>query len=665
MKHIIPILVILLFIVSAVSPMVIGFTVRTTKTEVIDEEYAYNRFNEHHYPEGYLTGQYPLEGYADDVSSEEVIEDEERTVTEKKYQKPQQTVISSGPMDSPWPMYCHDNVHTGRSPYSTLNNPLQLKWQFKLKGGSYHCSPVIDSDGFIYVAREDLYAIYPNGTMKWEYDFPFHAESTPAIDENGIIYVGTVWAMPNYMYAVFSNNGTRKWRYKTGNHITSSPAIGDDGTIYFGDWNGYIHAVYPNGTMKWKYKTGDVITGSPAISPDGTIYCGSHDDRVYALYPNNGTVKWSFNTGSWVHGSPSIGSDGTVYVGSDNGKLYALYPNNGTEIWRCSVGATQCSPAIDENGTLYVGVFEEKFHAVYPNGTKKWTFNAGGRMWLGSSSAISVDETIYFGTTPAMGGHGGDFIALNPDGTGKWRYSPGWYESSPAIGSDGTVYVVSSSGNGFLCAFGRAEVKADADCSHYGLINEPMQFNGSATGGYPPYTWSWDFDDDGVEDSTDQNPSYNYTSPGDYTVTLTVTDDSENTSDDTTWAWIQETNDPPDKPSIDGPTSGKVGTFYDYTAQTTDPDGNDILYYFYWGDGYGTGWLGPFDSGEDVMKHHRWTEKGTYNITCKAKDVYGEESDFGTLKVTMPKNQNMWFLRWVGSFPLLNQIVNLLMEKWI
>jgi len=37
-------------------------------------------------------------------------------------------------------------------------------------------------------------------------------------------------------------------------------------------------------------------------------------------------------------------------------------------------------------------------------------------------------------------------------------------------------------------------------------------------------SWSWDFDGDDVEDSTDQNPMYTYDEVGTYTVTLTVED---------------------------------------------------------------------------------------------------------------------------------------------
>jgi PKD repeat protein len=36
-------------------------------------------------------------------------------------------------------------------------------------------------------------------------------------------------------------------------------------------------------------------------------------------------------------------------------------------------------------------------------------------------------------------------------------------------------------------------------------------------------SWSWDFDNDGAEDSTEQNPSYDYENPGTYSVKLTVT----------------------------------------------------------------------------------------------------------------------------------------------
>ena len=52
------------------------------------------------------------------------------------------------------------------------------------------------------------------------------------------MYVGS-W--DNYLYAI-KPDGTLKWRYGTGGYVVSSPAIGPDGTVYVGSWDGYLYA---------------------------------------------------------------------------------------------------------------------------------------------------------------------------------------------------------------------------------------------------------------------------------------------------------------------------------------------------------------------------------------------------------------------------------------
>jgi PKD repeat protein len=49
-----------------------------------------------------------------------------------------------------------------------------------------------------------------------------------------------------------------------------------------------------------------------------------------------------------------------------------------------------------------------------------------------------------------------------------------------------------------------------------------VQFTDLSTGD-PITSWAWDFQNDGIVDSTQQNPTFTYTSPGNYTVRLTVT----------------------------------------------------------------------------------------------------------------------------------------------
>jgi len=93
---------------------------------------------------------------------------------------------------------------------------------------------------------------------------------------------------------------------------------------------------------------------------------------------------------------------------------------------------------------------------------------------------------------------------------------------------------------------------------------------------------------------------------------------------------------PPNTPTIDGRTLGKIGTPYPYTFTTIDVNGDKVYYYIDWGDGQVDEWVGPYNSSEIAEIMHQWDTKGTYTVKAKAKDVYGIESDWGTLKVIMP-----------------------------
>jgi len=82
-----------------------------------------------------------------------------------------------------------------------------------------------------------------------------------------------------------------------------------------------------------------------------------------------------------------------------------------------------------------------------------------------------------------------------------------------------------------------------------------------------------------------------------------------------------------------------------------------------WGDGTDSGWLGPYNSGEMIKKDHKWYDWGRYTIRCKAKDPYGAESEWGELKVTMPKSHNpiWWLYSLLDRFPLLQRLLGWLM----
>jgi photosystem II stability/assembly factor-like uncharacterized protein len=93
----------------------------------------------------------------------------------------------------------------------------------------------------------------------------------------------------------------------------------------------------------------------------------------------------------------------------------------------------------------------------------------------------------------------------------------------------------------------------------------------------------------------------------------------------TNGGWSNRPPTTPDAPS--GPTNGIINVEYEFTASTTDPEGDDVYYWFDWDDGTNSGWLGPYTSGAPVTESHTWTAVGVYHITVKAKDELGHESD--------------------------------------
>jgi hypothetical protein len=87
-------------------------------------------------------------------------------------------------------------------------------------------------------------------------------------------------------------------------------------------------------------------------------------------------------------------------------------------------------------------------------------------------------------------------------------------------------------------------------------------------------------------------------------------------------------SNPPAKPTLAGPTSGVINEIYTYTAVTTEPDGENVYYYFEWGDGTNSGWLGPFNSGQQASVQKSWGTAAIYTVRAKAKDINQVSSEW-------------------------------------
>lgn len=238
---------------------------------------------------------------------------------------------------------------------------------------------------------------------------------------------------------VYADPGDVLWKYQTGGQVNSSPVLAADGTIYVGSSDGKLHAISSDGSSKWTYTTGGEIISAPAVAADGTVYVGSMDDNFYAINSEGG-FKWSYRTSGDISSSPVIGAEGTVYIASSDKTIYALNAA-GTFKGTYSVGGSisYSSLALGLDGTLYIGSTNNNIYAVKSNGSPLWFQPYTTEGGVTSSPALMPDGTVI------VGSRDGYLYAVKADRTLKWKYQTGVNiaidQSSPAVGSDGTVYI--------------------------------------------------------------------------------------------------------------------------------------------------------------------------------------------------------------------------------
>jgi len=136
----------------------------------------------------------------------------------------------------------------------------------------------------------------------------------------------------------------------------------------------------------------------------------------------------------------------------------------------------------------------------------------------------------------------------------------------------------------------------------------------------------------------------------------------------TTYDFVLVANHHPDEPSIFGPVEGKVGEEYEFVFSAEDPDGDNVSFYIEWQDGTSTGWTDYYSSGENVKVKHVWNRIDQYLLRCKAKDIYGDESNWTISPIRVSKNKPFIFnsplLIWLAErfpnfFPILRILLGL------
>jgi len=215
----------------------------------------------------------------------------------------------------------------------------------------------------------------------------------------------------------------------------------------------------------------------------------------------------------------------------------------------------ECTHLFDQPGTYEVSLMVDApgITGLYSNFMYDWAYvtvhvitedtpltaDADGGNLGGYNTIIGEPVQLY---GDAYGGSGeyswfwnfGDDSADSTDQNPTHIYTePGTYTATLTVISDGETAIDTAD----VIVYDIDELFVKISDSNT-FAGEETMFSASINGGTQPYMVSWDFGDGTTSDEI--NPTHIYTNPGEYTVTVFVTDDNGKTAEDTAIITVEE-----------------------------------------------------------------------------------------------------------------------------
>ncbi|AKB34216.1 cell surface protein [Methanosarcina siciliae HI350] len=478
-----------------------------------------------------------------------------------------------------WPSFQKDLHNTGltsdRGPITAPDE--EVSWDVYTHGtgmAGIDTVPVV-VNGSVYVISTDGHVRAINRTtsaLNWETPIPDCSGfqlGNPAYG-NGKIFVPTA---DSRIFAFDAWTGTELWNDSVESnkpsssslyHQLNTPVVYDNGRIYFGQWipsnyAGKYYCYTEDGTEVWNrdcthgnkgyYWAGATVVG------DYLVF-GGDDGYLTSLYKVNGTLVDEINIGAGEIRSTLVYDEESnrIFTSTKNGYCISIEMspegtfNNSSKVQSASFGAQSTSTPVIYNGRVYLG--SGNFQASSPffclNSTDLsviWSFT-GTTGGVQSSPVVSTayddgdgEVYIYFTTNAKYG----RLYCLRDNATNTNMTSEEWYFQPEDSKNQYTLQGVALVGGwlyygndkGYL--FGLAGVQNESEIPVADFNAAPLSGNSPLTVNFTddstgsPTSWSWDFGDG--TNSTEQNPSHTYNSTGNYTVSLTVSNDGGSDSE--------------------------------------------------------------------------------------------------------------------------------------
>jgi outer membrane protein assembly factor BamB len=304
--------------------------------------------------------------------------------------------------------------------YSIDSNGNTL-WKFNIgHGGPTNLGPTILRDSTVIFGSAAAYSIYAlnySGELLWSKSITSGFQEIFAVSKSGKLFVAEV----DTLHIIHSANGETVSKHYFDSIIDHKISFSPDGSrAYFGSGptnqpniNNYLNAIDTSGNLLWRYTFNEISYAAPLVDNNGRIYVlGAEDNAALYCFNMHGSVLWSYDIRSFDKSDgPTMDHDGNIIL-----------------------HLREYDPTLKDISVL---------HSLDYSGDLNWRYIIDSDLSVIDTDiehplVCDAEGKIYFGST-----YGKYFYCVNKEGELMWKLDlEGYqYDSCPAIGSDGTLYI--------------------------------------------------------------------------------------------------------------------------------------------------------------------------------------------------------------------------------
>jgi len=421
-----------------------------------------------------------------------------------------------------------------------------------------------------------------------------------------------------YMYNLSASTETQ---ITTNKSWVSSPAIYGDRIVWEDGRNGNadIYMYNTSTSTETQITTNESWASSPAIYNDRIIWDDNRNGNsdIY-MYNLSTSTETQITTNESDQVEPAIYGDRIVWQDARNGNwdiyMYDLSTSNETHI--TSTESDQVLPAIYSDRIVWQDARNENWD-IY-----MYDLSTPTETRITTNESDQYDPAVYGNRIVWKDNRNGNTdICIYNISTNETQFTTNKsWQGDPAIYGDRIVWNDGRNGNSdiYTCTVSVEEQKPELPVANFssnvtsGTAPLNVSFNDTSTG--TPTAWNWSFGD-GTTNSTIKNPTNKYSTAGNYTVSLTVSNSAgSNSTTKSSYIKVSAAVQKPVANFTSNVTSGTAPLNVGFTDTST---------------GTPTSWKWSFGDGvNSTVKNptHNYSKAGNYTVILTVSNSAGSNA---------------------------------------